>query len=403
MSVVQVKNPSISDNVKTFLSQEHLSGTTVYVDSSIGFSDGNYICIGEPGLETSEITYLSSAPPSNTTMEVSATKFSHARGTPIYYIAWDKYSLEYKNGVAGAWTAYPSMPADLGYDALYTEYRDTSATTTYYWRYRYYSSENSAYSDYSDTISSSGWPKESVGYMVRQIRKIVGDVEAKTVTDTEIIRFLNAAQDKVYTLYDRWWFLFKKGTAIDTVASQKIYNLPSDFGRMHSVLFNFVDTNTDVTYNLRYLPIIEFDYESRDNEASDSDEIKHYTIYPGDSTNESGYLYIWPTPETAGLEIIPRYYKEMTDLDTYADETDVPIPSMLEDYALSQIYKIRKEETKAEYYDKLFREQIELLKLMQRKQVGQPKSLWKYEGRNAMERYFGSRNVSSDSDRERYF
>ena len=87
-------------------------------------------------------------------------------------------------------------------------------------------------------------------------------------------------------------------------------------------------------------------------------------MYPGDSDNSAGYIYIWPKPETAGLEITPKYYKTMTTLDTYGDETDVPIPSMLADYALSEIYKIRAQEDKATYYDKLFREQIDLLKLM---------------------------------------
>ena len=399
--IVTIKNPDVSQNIKTFLSTEYTSGTTLNVDSSTSFVDTQYILVGEPGLENSEITSLTATPPTNTTMTVGTLKFSHPRGTPIYYISWDKYTLDYY--VSGAWTTYVSMPSALTYDAQNTEYRDASATSAYSWRYRYYSTENSAYSDYSDTITATGWPKKSVGYMVREVRKIVNDPDGKTLSDEQIIRYLNKAQDKIFALFGRWWFLYKTGTAIDTVASTKTYDLPSDFGRMHTVLFNYApsDGTSDITYNLRYLPTVEFDYESRNNDASDSDEIKYYTIVPGDSDNAAGYLKIWPKPETAGFDIIPRYYKTFTDLDSFADETDIPIPSILEDYAMAEVYKIRGDEQTALYYDKLFREQIELLKLMQRKQVGQPKHLWKWEGRNAENRLFGKRSLTTDADRER--
>ena len=76
---------------------------------------------------------------------------------------------------------------------------------------------------------------------------------------------------------------------------------------------------------------IEFEYQARDNNADDDDTLEFYSIYPGDSTNTTGYLHVWPTPETAGLNIIPWYYKTMTDLDSYGDLTEVPIPSILED------------------------------------------------------------------------
>lgn len=403
MAVITIKRPTVSDNIKTFLSQDYTSGATLNVDSSTAFSSGNYIVIGEPGLETSESTSLTAAPASSTTMTITALSFPHAKGTPVYFTRWDKYSLEYRTSSTGTWTAYGTMPAALRWDALSTEYRDTAATSAYQWRYRYYSTESSAYSDYSDTISATGWADNSVGYMVRNVRKIVNDPDAKTISDTEIIRFFNAAQDKIYALYNRWWFLFKEGTAIDTVASTAKYSLPSDFGRLHSVLFRYVSGATDITYQLKYISLAEYDYEARDNNASADDEVKFYTILPGDSTNATGYLKVLPKPETAGLDITPRYYKTFTDLDTYGDTTEVPIPSVLEDYALSQIYKIRKEEDKATYYDRIFREQIDLLKLMQRKQVGPPRYLWEYKGRKAMSRMYGNRNIYSDARVEEQF
>ena len=369
------------------------------MDSSSAFVDGNYILVGEPGLEKSEITHLTATPASATTLTVSALSYSHPKGTAVTFLRWDKYELSYSLTSTGAFVVYGSMPASLRYDAINTEYRDTAATSTYRWKYRYYSTESTAYSDYSDIITAAGWDEKSVGYMVRQVRKTINDPESKTVSDTEIIRYFNEAQDKIYSLYDRWWFLLKIGDTIDTVASQMPYDLPSDFGRMDKVKFRFVSGSTDVNYNLKYLPDTEFDYESRDNNADDSDNVRFYTIQPGDSDNTAGYLHVWPKPETAGLDLIPRYYTTMTTLDSYGDLTQVPIPSMLEDYALAQIFQIRKEETNADRYDKIFREQIELLKMMQRKQTGSLRRLWRYKGADADERLFGGDNIGTD-DRE---
>src|SRR3972149_410768 len=102
--VITINNPDISGNIKTSLSQDYSSGTSLTVDSSVSFASGQYILVGEPGLENSEITNLTAAPSTNTTMTVSALKFSHPRGEPIYYLLWDKYSLNYDDGTG--WAVY---------------------------------------------------------------------------------------------------------------------------------------------------------------------------------------------------------------------------------------------------------------------------------------------------------
>ena len=402
MASIQIKVPDVSQNIQTSLSQDYNSGTTLNVNSSQGFVSGNYVVIGQPGLENTEVTNLTASPPTNTSLTISALKFSHPKGTPVYYANWDKYELYYRTTDLGAWVVYGSMPASLSFESLYTEYRDSASTATYSWKYRYYSSEKSAYSDYSDIISAAGWGRNSVGYMVREIRKIVNDPDGKTVSDTEIIRFLNAAQDKIYSLYDKWWFLFTNATAT-SVAGQKAYNLPTNFGRMHSVLFRSISGTSDITYNLEYISMIEYDYQARDNNTQSDDNLKYYAIYPGDTTSPPGYLKLFPPPATAGLTITMRYYKLFTDLATYADTTELPIPDVLENYAISQILAIRKEEDKAKIYLDSYKEQVGLLKLRQRKQTGTMRHLSVYRGVNAEKRMFGTRNVYSDENKELYW
>lgn len=403
MASIKVKSPQASENIQTSILSDYSSGTALSVVSSTGFVNGMYIIIGEPYLDNTEISHLTVSPPDNNTLTIASLKFSHPAGTPVMYVDWDKYELSYRTTNLSSWVIYGSMPDALAFDAKYKEYRDSAATSAYQWRYRYYSSEKGAYSDYSDIIGTSGWPRNAVGYMVAEIRSIVNDPEEKTVKDIEIIRFLNAGQDKIFTLYDRWWFLLKFGTPILTVTGKKTYAMPSDFGRMKNVSFNYVSGANNVTYNLKYVSMDEFDYLTRDNTATNDDNIKYYSIYPADSNNATGYLRVWPKPLTAGLSITPLYYQEMPDLASYASTTLIPIPDILENYVLSQILKIRKEDDKASAYDAMFKEQIQLLKLMQRKSARSMRNLWNYRGVNPEKRMYGTRDVYSDLTKEQYF
>lgn len=403
MAAVKIKTPNISGSIQTVLTADYTSGTNLQVASSVGFVNNARIIIGEPYLENTELINLSATPPDNTDLTIASLKFSHPAGTPVYYVDWDKYELSYRVSSTDSWVAYGSMPDSLVFDALYKEYRDSSATSTYQWRYRYYSSEKSAYSDYSDIIGTTGWSRNTAGYMIQEIRKIVNDLDGSTVTDTEILHFLNACQDKVFTLYDRWWFLLKYGTAISTVAGIKTYGLPTDFGRMKNLSFRYVSGASDITYNLRYVSMDEFDYQTRDNNAADDDNLKIYSIYPPDSSNTAGYIRVWPKPLTAGLSITPFYYQAMSDLTSYGSTTLIPLPDMLENYAIAQILKIRKEDDKAGTYDGLFKEQTGLLKLMQRKNVNSMRSLWKYKGVDPAKRWYGTRSVYSGQEKELYW
>jgi len=400
---VQIKTPTVSQNIQTSLAEDYLSGTSLSVLSSIGFVINNYIVIGEPGLENTEVTHLTVAPPDSGTMTISALQFPHPKGTPVYYISWDKYSLEYETTDTGPWVVYGSMPASLAFDALSIEYRDSSATSTYKWRYRYYSTEKSAYSDYSDVISTTGWPRNSVGYMIREVRKAVNDLDAKTISDTEIIRFFNACHDKVYTLYDRWWFLLKTGTAIPTVTNTIKYALPTDFGRMDRLQYEYVFGSEDTVYNLKYINRTEFDYVSRDQTASGDDNLKLYSIYPGDSSNPTGYIKVFPRPNAGAMNITPIYYKTFTDLVSYANQTEVPVPDLLENYAIARILGIRKEDDKESEYDTMWKSQIQLLKGLQRKQSGPPRQLWTFHGHDADRRLYGNRESYNDKNREDFW
>ena len=397
--LVKLKNPSLSENRKTYISDDYASGSTLSVESTIGYSNNDFIVVGPIGTEKAELTNLTATPPSDTSFTITALNFSHPKDTLVQLTRWDKFSLEYRTSSSGSWNIYAGMPTDIEWDSLYTEYNDSSATSSYQWRFRLYNSVTAAYSDYSDTLSATGWERGSVGEMISSVRKIVSDAQEDT-KDEEIIRFFNDAQQKIYSLYDRWYFLLKTGTVIDTVASTRTYSLPSDFGRMHSVKYNYVAGGTDVSYNLRYIVLPEFDYKIQDNTVQDDDQLTVWTILPSEVLGVCSQM--GAAPSTAGLDITPRYYKQFATLDSFGDVTEVPIPEILENYAIAQIYKMRQNEAKADYYDSLFREQVELLKVEQRKTL-QSRVFYRWAGRNSDRRLYGERGTYSDQDRINYW
>jgi hypothetical protein len=104
----------------------------------------------------------------------------------------------------------------------------------------------------------------------------------------------------------------------------------------------------------------------------------------------------------------------MADLDDVSDETSVPIPSLLEDFALAYIFHIKGDETRAAMYEKRFfgpEPKVEkyntvtgvrLLEQMQNgknKAQGQPRSFRTPRRRRSV----GSRSGNRDYDHEHYW
>jgi hypothetical protein len=145
-------------------------------------------------------------------------------------------------------------------------------------------------------------------------------------------------------------------------------------------------------------------------------------MLPPDSSSDNGYIQVDPVPENAYGTLYPNYYKKMITLDDIADETSIPIPSILEQYAVSQCERIKGNETKAELYENIFFGRsggkkgsvltrstgIQLLERMQQSYIhpqGQPRNFKIWRGRKAIKDLMQdtSYGLSNDSLREKYF
>jgi hypothetical protein len=421
MRRLRIVNPDLTRSEKTYLDADYVIGATALtVLNNYGFTDNDIAIIGEVGEESSESKDVTSYS-GNFTINVSGTyKFNHNKATVVYRYEYDQYEIyRYRSA---AWTLIST--SNIQWDKRETLYVDASGLSTDSYRYRLLNSVSAAASDYSPTIPATGYTRSQVGYIIQTVRRIVGDEERRIIpSDDELIKQLNRAQEIISSRRSDWWFLRKTNSQITTTVNNKTYGLNtylSDLDFIDTVRYRYNHGSTDITYQLYSKTMIEHDYDVRDNDLASDDFPLSYVILPPDSSDATGYLELNVPSKTLGYgTLYIRYYKKMTDLATIADETDVPIPSILEDFLLEYMYRVKGDDTRADVYkerfwgpepgqDSKYREPtgIRLLELTQSNKMralGQPESMKRYTGRRSMRKLFGDRAVNLDDLRERYW
>lgn len=362
-----IRNPSLDNVEKTFLSSAYTAGgTSLTVLNNFAFAANNILVVGKPGEEKSESKKLDSVS-GNTTLTLASTlKFDHQQNTPIYESQWDQVEIS-KQQSGGAWSVIST--SGLQWDKSFTVYEDSTGDSTYSYRWRFYNSVSGFYSEYSPTYTGAGFNRDQVGYMIREIRKITNTLENEdVVSDKEIVRLLNSAQDIIYGIRKDWWFLKFEDNDITTQASVLQYNLDllgggvagtpaSNFvlGFVDKVRYRFSDGVTDTTYPLKFKTESEFDMLIQNELRQTDDWVNNYTLKPGDSSSINGYLWAYPTPKTTGYgTFYVRAFRKFLTLDDDIDTTPVPIPGILENYVIAFIHRVRGNDAKADYYEELF-------------------------------------------------
>jgi hypothetical protein len=407
------------------LDARYSSGTSLTVKSTVSFSDNDLIIAGEPSEEFTEEKKVNTVTAPATFTLASALSFAHNKETPVYKVLWDYVSIEGRSTSAGTFAELTQSPIQWDSKTNETIYFHSGGDDNWQYRFRFLNSVTTTYSEYSPTLSGAAPGRKTVGYMIATIRKIADDPLRKVVSDDEILRFINRAQDIVYSHNPRYWFLlvdtYHAGTGISATANTSIYSFATytTFGHLDSIRYKYVSGTTNKIYKLRKLSDTEFDYRTRDLNKSKEDEVEVFKLLPADSSSDQGYFQADPTPKSDSVgTFYPKYYEKMADLDTVDDSTQVPLPSILEDYAIGQVWKVKGNEGKADYYEKMFFGPAEpkiyrtkdikevtglpLLDMMdeaQKDSQGQPKSLIRFRGQKYMSQFFGSDATRTQEDR----
>jgi len=416
---IRVVNPQLSDSEKTQLDADYTTGTTLEVISNFGYQNDDIVVIGEPGTEKSESTDCTGTT-SNTIIDISANlKFAHQAGTPVYRSEYNQ--VEFSVDTGSGWTVLDTT--GIKWDDNETIYIHQGGTNAYSYRFRFKNSVSGDTTEYSGTITGSGYAKNSVGRMVTNVRKAINDPNRKIVSDSEIMLYLTMAKDIILAERSDWYFWKKvdEGT-ITTEASVRKYDLDDISDSMEyvdSVRYRDASLSPVEIYPLEFLSEIEFDTRIIDQSETTDDSLKFYTIQQPDSSSTSGYILVDPNPKTTGNgSFYIRYYQPDDDYEDVADTTSIPIPSVLELFAIAQCEKIKGNDARASIFEKLFfgpasgnkrvsvKTGVALLENMQANKLRptkQPRSLKKFMGRGAVKRLFRGHGVNEDSQRERYW
>ncbi len=146
---------------------------TITVANINKFAVNKILLIGEVGEEKSEIikTHASSAPSGTTVTLASNTVFAHPANTSVYEIEFDQVEFSHATTVAGSKTLLTTTLGTglvaLEADELDMVYRELEYTNGYYFA-RFKNSIGSTFGDYTDAIAATGFPTNTVGYMIQK-------------------------------------------------------------------------------------------------------------------------------------------------------------------------------------------------------------------------------------------
>lgn len=408
----------------TFLTSAYTTGTTLAVTSTTSFAASDFLVVGQPNEEEAELKQLSSVTDVTNLAIASALNFPHPVSTPVYRTLWDQVEIEVDTGSGFSTLTQSSIQWDNPQGI--TVYIHTGGSNSTQYRFRFRNSSSNTYSDYSHTITGAAVARNSVQYMVDNVRRIIDDPNGRIVSTDEIIRDLNEAQDIIGGRPVGWWFLRFSDSSIPTVAGTTRYNLDLlgggvagtpviNLNYIDKVRFNFNDGTENTIYPLDFNSYTEFDDIVRDNDRDADNNAVDYTLDPPDDTSDNGYLNLAQIPESAVGTLYIRGFKLMPLLEDVSDTTVVPIPSLLENFAIAKAFRTLGNEQKAGIYEELFfgppsslekvRKLIGIPLLESQNQArkrpqGQARSLFRFRGNR---RYFGDRSISRDEIHERYW
>lgn len=178
--------PDLSAEEKTFLNADVAASASSLAANGTNFTIGQYIVIGQPGNEFSEILRIhASTPPTSTTITLASnTVFAHNRGDIVRFIPFNQIAAEYSTDTAVTWNTITAVA--IRADSTETQMQRTSDLSTYYYRFHFFNSSTSLYSAYSDPVPATGFPDNAMGSIKRRALRALGEKYSDLISDQDL-------------------------------------------------------------------------------------------------------------------------------------------------------------------------------------------------------------------------
>lgn len=219
--------PEIQGNEKSFFDADAVAGATTLTASGTNFTVNDYIILGQPGSEKTEIVQVTGA--TSTTISVTATVFAHNRGDLIQFIPYNQITPE--RSVNAGVTFTPLTAINIRPDASETYLQRATDASTDVYRFRFTNSTTANNSAYSDNATASGYADNSVYAIKRRALTQLGEKYTDLITSEALNDALNEARRMVDQdpRILRWSFRTKFNTDVgDMIAGRWSLAVPTD-------------------------------------------------------------------------------------------------------------------------------------------------------------------------------
>lgn len=220
-----IEFPSLDGNEQTFFDADEAAAQTTLSAGGTNFSANDYVVLGTPKQEKTEIVKLSAA--AATTLTSGATVFAHQRGDGIQFIPYNQIVVERSTDAGVNFT--PLTAVDIRPDAPETYLQRVTDASTDVYRFRFYNSTSTNYSAYSDQYTASGLADNTVGAIKRRALTQLGEKIDGLITDQFLNESLWEARRKVDNASTSWNFRTNFGADIgDIIPGTYSLAVPTD-------------------------------------------------------------------------------------------------------------------------------------------------------------------------------
>ena len=326
--ILKTKNDLIISAPKTYLTNDEVAGTTVIRwRNPSGFGSSWAVQIGETGEEKSKVYVLNGAAGATQGTLTGTTHFAYSADSPIYATKWDQIVFERSTiGTVGTATPMTNGTVTIQADHEFTQFDDTSGSSTYAYRTYFRSSGLAVNSTESDWITPSGFTFYSLAGMRQRVRDKLWD--SNFIKDDLVIdNWINEWRDQMVNSL----ISVNEDYAIGTV----------------NVAFDTAGLGTVTTTDFKQPKRIEVTYNGSDYFLSTKRDLNTY--FPNETVNSAHPYHNWegntvlkvmPSTEAGTAKI--WYYKTGTPMVNDTDELDLPIRSYTDsfvNYALGMAYQ----------------------------------------------------------------
>lgn len=234
----------------TYLTRDTSGASNVNVQNGLDFSADQLVLLNSIGNENCEVVSRVSSATSVLINFTSSYVFNHTVGEPISSILYDQIIIESATSLTGSYSVLATIP--FQFSSTNTIYYHAAGASTTAYRIKFKNSYSTVVSDYSDPAVSSSFGSTTAGYLINEVRALVGNT---TLPDEFFISAINDARKVVNTNFaygrvNEWREEFE--FPIQMLAGRNYVELPSDidFNETNRTLLNARYARQSVAANL---------------------------------------------------------------------------------------------------------------------------------------------------------